>query len=618
MAAMKSVAILTTMAAAVGAQQSLRGDWEQGVEEVGEQIEFFPNEMEYGMEAPDRRILLAEEQNNNNSVEESMMAERMMEEYFEDFEVTHTIEDAGDYEVEPTYVEEDEADYPDIVGTIIEDENDDGTYYWDEDEEPVVKEPYTPEEGVITLSDHVNLLGEEIEEFDQYHREEAGSCGDNKSEIRIFLKTDNYGYETSWALRNQQGKVVAKGPPQGTNYADKTSYSGKWCVNPGQYRAVINDRGRDGMCTGNPNIYGCGYFKVYLDGKIAGQVTNDKTRWPQKQIGMNAAPISARIDGTATTNNNSGNWCNKVRSVMKVPQGTCTLPNGQRGHRVRVTTKVDKYGMETSWTIRNANGQIKMKMGPVIAANGQKAVEDCLPAGKHNIIFNDLDGVCCKHGQGFWKVHVDGEELMSGGSFIRQDKRDFHLGYDWINTMNERDCEWWFAHDYRRRDWHTRCYSGQYCNKSYRHLKWNPNLKASAKVYANQLLNTCGQSGIKHDETEEGENLAKNLGSGAWGALYPAEKVTNRFVDHEEFWGWNRNAHLTQAMWYPTRYMGCADSVKDMGNGKMCRFQVCRYARAGNCLMGKFNAGTGNNWMKAMMSDDSPCGPDCPKNGCHR
>lgn len=48
---MKSVAILTTMAAAVGAQQSLRGDWEQGVEEVGEQIEFFPNEMEYGMEA---------------------------------------------------------------------------------------------------------------------------------------------------------------------------------------------------------------------------------------------------------------------------------------------------------------------------------------------------------------------------------------------------------------------------------------------------------------------------------------------------------------------------------------------------------------------------------------
>ena len=32
---MKSVAILTTMAAAVGAQQSLRGDWEQGVEEVG-------------------------------------------------------------------------------------------------------------------------------------------------------------------------------------------------------------------------------------------------------------------------------------------------------------------------------------------------------------------------------------------------------------------------------------------------------------------------------------------------------------------------------------------------------------------------------------------------------
>eukprot|EP00580_Thalassiosira_gravida_P011339 CAMPEP_0201631696 /NCGR_PEP_ID=MMETSP0493-20130528/5586_1 /ASSEMBLY_ACC=CAM_ASM_000838 /TAXON_ID=420259 /ORGANISM="Thalassiosira gravida, Strain GMp14c1" /LENGTH=80 /DNA_ID=CAMNT_0048103077 /DNA_START=15 /DNA_END=253 /DNA_ORIENTATION=+ len=80
--------------------------------------------------------------------------------------------------------------------------------------------------------------------------------------------------------------------------------------------------------------------------------------------------------------------------------------------------------------------------------------------------------------------------------------------------MSDRDCEWWWAHDYRRRDWHSRCYPGQYCNKTYRHLKWSPALKADAQEYTDKLLSTCGATGIKHDNTNQGENLAKNKGSG--------------------------------------------------------------------------------------------------------
>lgn len=591
---MKRVVYLS-MAAYAGAA-SLRGE---GVEEVGEQIENFPAEG-YDGYTVQRRILHVDE--DGNEMEE--MAGRIMEEYFED----------GDF-AEEAYVEDPDVD---IMGNEVEDELEDVEYYWDEEDAPAGEKEHAPDADSITVEGN-SLLGdgEEVVVYDLHERRDA-TCGDNKGEVKLIMKTDFYAYETNWKLIDNNGnKVVAQGPPANTNYADSRMYSGRWCLPPGRYRVVINDKGNDGMCTGNPSQMGCGYVKVFLNGANSGQIVGDKSRWNQKNIQVNVTPISSRIDGVDNGNNNGG-WCNKVRSVMKVPQGTCTLPNGQRGHRVRVTTKVDKYGKETSWKVRK-NGVVKMQMGAIIAANDQKAIEDCLPAGDYQFVMDDLDGLCCRHGQGFFKIAVNGQTLISGGSFTKSITHNFRLGFDWIGSMGERDCEWWWSHDYRRRDWHTRCYDGQFCNKSYRHLKWSPDLKAAAADYAQRLLATCDTNGIKHDATEQGENLAKNKGTGTWGDLYTADKVTKRFVDNEEFWGWNGNAHLTQAMWYPTRYMGCAESVKNMGGNKMCRMQVCRFAKAGNCMMGKYNSAVGKNWMTPMMMDDSPCGPMCPpgQGGCY-
>jgi len=594
---MKSAALLT-MAAYAGAV-SLRGDIIEGVEQVGEQIENFPPD-DYGMFV-DRRILIADDK----SLAEDSMANRLMEEYFEE------------EEFDADFAGEDYSDVM-IMGDVVEGEDEeDFSYYYENDEEPqpLFKE-YSRHPDTITLEGN-SLIGEEgIGEYDHTDRHLA-TCGENEGDIKVILKTDKYAYETSWKIVNtNNNNVVASGPPSGTNYADQATYNGKWCLPPGSYNIIVNDRGGDGMCTGNENTFGCGFFKVYLNNQVAGQIVGDKSNWSSKPIAVNVAPVSSRIDGVS--NNNSGqNWCNKVRSVMRVPTGSCTMTNGQRGHRVRVTTKVDKYGKETSWTVKKS-GVTKMQMQNIIQANQQKAVEQCLPAGTYTLQVNDVDGICCRNGQGFFKLNVNGQELLQGGSFVKTTSHEFVLGFDWIASMSDRDCEWWWAHDYRRRDWHTRCYSGKYCNKSYRHLKWSPELKADASIYAEKLLSTCDSNTIKHDATEQGENLAKNKGSGNWGAKYAADKVTKRFMDNEEFWGWNRNAHLTQAAWRATRYIGCSESVKDMGNGKMCRMQVCRYAKAGNCMMGKYNAGTGNNWMVPMMMDDTPCGPMCPPGGCHQ
>ena len=41
------------------------------------------------------------------------------------------------------------------------------------------------------------------------------------------------------------------------------------------------------------------------------------------------------------------------------------------------------------------------------------------------------------------------------------------------------------------------------------------------------------------------------------------------------------------------------------------------HERAGNCDMGRYDASIGRNWLPPMLHDTSPCGPNCPKGGCH-
>ena len=171
---MKSVALLTSVAAAVttvGVAQQLRGDWGEGMEEVGDAVlEHFPPE-EYVV---DRRILL-ENSNSNNSEEVDVMAERIMEEYFDEGGNDVILDEDHDYEFEPSYagsLTEDEMEWEyegdlltedydhsamDVIGTVIEDEDDDGLFYWDEDEEPIVKDT-APEPDTTTVSFHCMMV----------------------------------------------------------------------------------------------------------------------------------------------------------------------------------------------------------------------------------------------------------------------------------------------------------------------------------------------------------------------------------------------------------------------------------------------------------------------------
>ncbi len=200
----------------------------------------------------------------------------------------------------------------------------------------------------------------------------------------------------------------------------------------------------------------------------------------------------------------------------------------------------------------------------------------------------------------------------------------------------ERDDAWLEAHNVRRKKYHMQW------GKSYAPLTWSPMLATEARQWANQLLDRCGTSTVPHESgISEGENMAKNVGSGDNGELKTPDQVLNKWVEMEMDDGYPHNAHLTQvrkagfiiwrflllyrivphnistctqALWRASKYVGCADSVKAFEGG-YCRYQVCRYATAGNCNMGYYNAATGNNWMTPMLNDESKCGPDCTPEG---
>jgi hypothetical protein len=176
----------------------------------------------------------------------------------------------------------------------------------------------------------------------------------------------------------------------------------------------------------------------------------------------------------------------------------------------------------------------------------------------------------------------------------------------------ERENQWLHEHNIRREEWHEKY------GKKYKPLKWSEDLKDMAQKYADDLASDCGAT--VHDSYANregyGENLASNTGFGDWAELKPVEKIMTRFVENEQDWVPPANNHFMQVLWYSTTHVGCADAMGKKPNGAICRYQVCRYARPGNCGVKSFNDGSKRWWMKAVMQDSSRCKPLCPPEGC--
>ena len=223
------------------------------------------------------------------------------------------------------------------------------------------------------------------------------------------------------------------------------------------------------------------------------------------------------------------------------------------------------------------------------------------------------DGMCCHAGEGHFAVKMGDREILRGGRFREETRYTIQVAPNYDRGLSARDQSWLDGHNTRRRKYH-REFGGSYVP-----LQWSPQLAASALGWANELTKDCMVAGIDHEQgIEYGENMAKNVGSGGFGQLYPTENVMGRWVEKERHVGYPRNAHFTQAVWRASKYVGCGESHKTFNNGRThCRIQVCRYARSGNCNMGAHKASQGNNWIAPMMADGSKCGAECAPEGCY-
>ena len=230
----------------------------------------------------------------------------------------------------------------------------------------------------------------------------------------------------------------------------------------------------------------------------------------------------------------------------------------------------------------------------------------CVPAGNYELYVEDsFRGLCCSGGKGYYSVKIDGVEILYGGSYnnfpSESISHDIIVG-DGIEVSNRAE-EWLNAHNTRRESFH------ETEGTEYKPLVWSNTLEKDAETWLKEIFVNCKT--VREPSLVEGENLSFRK-VGIPRDTEEPENILKRWVDLKMDKGYPQNESLTQAMWRATRYLGCADGSKKMSDGQICYASICRYSRAGNCQMGKYD-----DWKEPTLADRTQCGPVCPDDGCH-
>ncbi|MFZ1332625.1 MAG: reprolysin-like metallopeptidase [Flavobacteriales bacterium] len=109
---------------------------------------------------------------------------------------------------------------------------------------------------------------------------------------------------------------------------------------------------------------------------------------------------------------------------------------------VTVQITLDRYGAETTWTIKDASQNTVASGGPytTVGTNGeypQPDIQLCLPAGCYDLTVNDSanDGLCCAYGNGYIAVLDGVAPLAYAGSFANTVTVNFCVGGGCVTTF---------------------------------------------------------------------------------------------------------------------------------------------------------------------------------------
>lgn len=143
--------------------------------------------------------------------------------------------------------------------------------------------------GFVSVADAGNLKGTDAEDGRRKGKKSAAAQEDlqlfegsslfkhgerelrncpGKATFEFHLGTDNYGFESSWALLQIDSVTKAPilglvaGPPPNHRYPDATLLKGSMCLDPGTYVLEIFDAAKDGVCCG----FGDGSYAAFING----------------------------------------------------------------------------------------------------------------------------------------------------------------------------------------------------------------------------------------------------------------------------------------------------------------------------------------------------------------
>merc|ERR1711862_334341 len=149
---------------------------------------------------------------------------------------------------------------------------------------------------------------------------------------------------------------------------------------------------------------------------------------------MGTTPSYANVFiGDAKCNSDSdcdlGEFCTEYS--CDISTGTCNSVQdcSSCGAKIDLEIQADGYGQEIEWEIVNVDdGEKSLEGGPYVS-NSFTTKSSCLPYGKYEFRINDSgnDGICCKYGNGYYKLSLDNEVLKEGGKFKKSEVTSFEI-----------------------------------------------------------------------------------------------------------------------------------------------------------------------------------------------
>ncbi|KAL3804220.1 hypothetical protein ACHAW5_011140, partial [Stephanodiscus triporus] len=261
-----------------------------------------------------------------------------------------------------------------------------------------------------------------------------------------------------------------------------------------------------------------------------------------------------------------------VEEVNTLTDGHRALKQcGQHQRVFFVSLLTDNRAYETSFKLIGPNDDIialAPANGQTFQANTQYSFQYCVNIGynyRWRLEDSAGDGLCCQNGKGTYRYGIDdnvkfrsnqektfttvgvhtfkvpkrssnsnsggsGSSGSSGGSGSNGSSSNSGAIASSKNDDGgvERDDAWLLAHNVRRKKYHEQW------GKTYVPLKWSPMLANQARQWANKLLDHCDAVHVPHESgISEGENMAKNIGSGDNGELKTTDQILNKWVEME-------------------------------------------------------------------------------------